>query len=225
MDMYFDMFDDMWEVHEKQDGRNDDEEAPKMIAPHLFKDIERIGFARSHKEHKVRIEKQVDDVDGERQTEQKQKAFRQILSTGTDILTKRKHDRICSKEDMHGKAMDMHEIEKRQFCPRRKEKRHDRRGDTDGIKKIIECFHRSEHVNGDKNDIDAAKMERQIAYAVIAKGGKSCDLDELIQNEKPCVYKADFSSFFGCSIFIKITAEPCKKNERQKPHEMQGVKM
>lgn len=160
MDLYFDMFNDMWEIHEKQDGRNDDEEAPKMIAPHLFKDIERIGFARSHKEHKVRIEKQVDDVDGKCQTEQKQKAFRQILCTGTDILTKRKHDRVSGKEDMYGKTMDMHEIQQGELCPCRKEKRHDCRGDTDGIKKIIQRFCGLENVNGDKNDVDATKMKR-----------------------------------------------------------------
>ena len=159
MDMYFDMFDDMWEVHEKQDGRNDDEEAPKMIAPHLFKDIERIGFARSHKEHKVRIEKQVDDVDGKCQTEQKQKAFRKILCTGTDVLTKRKHDGVSGKEDMYGKAMDMHEIQQGELCPCRKEKRHDCRGDTDGIQKIIKRFCGLENVNGNENDIDTAKME------------------------------------------------------------------
>ena len=80
-------------------------------------------------------------------------------------------------------------------------------------------------MNGDEDDIDAAKMERQIVYVVIAEGGKSCDLDDLIQNEKPCEDKTDIFSLFRACFFIKITTETAKEHENKKPGKMKNVKM
>ena len=80
-------------------------------------------------------------------------------------------------------------------------------------------------MNGDEDDIDAAKVKGEIAYVVIAEGGKSCDLDNLIQNKESREDETHFFALFSVCFFIKITAETAKEQENEKPREMQNVKM
>ena len=80
-------------------------------------------------------------------------------------------------------------------------------------------------MNGDEDDIDAAKVKREIVYVIIAESGKTDDLDDLIQNEKSRKGDTKLFAFFGCRLFIKITAETAKEHEKEKPGEVQEVKM
>jgi hypothetical protein len=98
---------------------------------------------------------------------------------------------------MYREAVDMHEIEKRKLCPCGEEKSRERARNANGIKKIIQHLGGLQDVNGNEDDIDAAKVKRKIAYVVIAEGGKTDDLDDLIQNEKSRIDETDFFAFFG----------------------------
>jgi hypothetical protein len=80
-------------------------------------------------------------------------------------------------------------------------------------------------VNGDENDIDAAKVKRKIAYIIIAEGRKTDDLNDLIKHQKTCVYKADPFSSVCIRSFIKPAAKPAEQDENKKPCEMKRFKM
>lgn len=80
-------------------------------------------------------------------------------------------------------------------------------------------------MDGNQDDVNTAKLEREIFHRIVAKGGKSDDFDDLIQNEKSRIQKSKLFSFFGIGFFVKITAETAEDDKNQKPCEMKKIKM
>ena len=117
MNRMFDQQYDMGEIHDEENACDDHGEAQKVVAPHCFKNVERIVFVRFHEKHEVRIEENVNEIDRNCHDREKKKAFWKLLETRANVFCKGEHNGIRGKENMYRKAMDMHEIEKRQLCP------------------------------------------------------------------------------------------------------------
>ena len=80
---------------------------------------EKQGIARIHihEEHEIRVQQQVDPVNGNGQQEQKQQTPGQIPEVRPDIPAGCQHDRVGRQENMYRKTVQMHEITERQCCP------------------------------------------------------------------------------------------------------------
>ena len=135
--LIFDQQYDMREIHDEENACHDNGEAKKVVAPHFLENIKRVVFLCFHEKHEVGIEEHIDKIDRNCHDRKKKKAPGKLLETGTNVSREGEHDGICGKENMYREAVDMHEIEKRQLCPRGKEECHKRARDANGIKEII----------------------------------------------------------------------------------------
>ena len=221
----FDQLYDMRKIHDEEYTCHDNGESPEVVAPHFFENVKRVGFSHLHEEHEICIKNHVDKIDRNCHTHKQKQTFRNLLEAGANVSREGEHDGIGGKKNMYREAVDMHEIEKWKLCPRGEEKSRERARNTNGIKKIIQHLGGLQGVNGDENDIDAAKVERKIAYIIIAEGGKTDDLNDLVKHQKACVYEADPFSSVCIRFFIKPAAKPAEQDENKKPREMKRFKM
>ena len=194
--------------HHQQNCRNQHWEAIQMIAPHLLKEIEGIALLRLHQKHIVCVGDQIEDIDKSSHTQKQEQRTPKVLDARLDLACDHKHEGIKRQQDMYGKGMPMHKIGKGQFRPGWEKQGEDRRGDADAIKEIIKGLKGLENVDGDHENIDTAKMKRQIIFSVVSEGDQNYDLQDLVKQDKRRYGEAEASA-------TPLAAPSIQKRHRQ----------
>lgn len=212
-------------VHHDEHSRRKNGKSDLVMTEDLLENIEGIAFVGFHQEHKIRIQYEIEEVDRDRHTNKKRQTLRDILSARLYVTAEGDHNRIDRKQDMNGKAMQMHKIQKRKLRPRRKYERHQGCGNAYGIEILTEHAVGLDRMKRDQNNIDTAKMEREIIGIIITVSHKAYDLKKLVgkqQRRKDITHIA--SSLFR-TLFINQGTSNRDYQECSQPKKMCVIEM
>ena len=96
--------------HHDENSRDDDGVSDEVGWGVLLEPVEGISLRRFHEEHEVCIKNQVEHECDSGTHGQYRKATGQVLERRADLADCRKNYWKCGKQNMHRKAMDMHEV-------------------------------------------------------------------------------------------------------------------
>ena len=151
-----------------------------MTAEDLLKRIQGISLLCLHQEHEVRVKDQIRHKGHTGQKDQQTKALGDTSCRRFQHTGNRQHHGIHHKLDMDRGAVQMHKIQHRQLGPGREQQRRHSSGDTHGKQEIGQHLVRMPGMDGDQEDVDAAKMQRQISGFKITADQKHYMLEQFI---------------------------------------------
>ena len=144
------------DVHDDQDRRDQDREAPEVISEKILKYGKR--RLRFGKEHIVRggfrsCRERIHDNGGDRHTNEHDQRFPDLSCSGLDVTAHSKHNGIEREKDVDRGGVDMHKIENGKLRPRGERKRCQCARNTDHIKEVIQHLIGLEDMYRDHEDI------------------------------------------------------------------------
>ena len=172
------------QIHKEEYRRDDNGEADEVAAEYLLKIIEWVALVRFHKEHIVRVEEIVEYPNGDCHRHEQKQAFGNGPCSRLYIAADGEHKRIENKKNVTDKAAYVHKVKEGKLCPGGEEYRHYRRGNTDGIKKIVNGFRGLEHMESDKKNIDGAKVKREVVFCPKSRDKKHDGFEYLAEDDK-----------------------------------------
>ena len=103
------------------------------MAAEALKELERVALVGAHEEHEVRAERAVKEPDRHSHRREQGKAARKRARLRGHVAAEGQRKGIEREQEMHGEAVDYHEVERRQRGPRREEQGRAGGGQADEI--------------------------------------------------------------------------------------------
>ena len=215
-------------VHDENDGRDDDGEAPEVVPEEILKQGERcLCLGEEHVVRGgVRARRQgVDEDSGDRHAGEHDEGFGDLPGAGLYVAADGEHDGVERQQDVDGVGVQMHEIEDGELRPGGEEDGHHRPGDADHVEKIVEQIASFPKMHRDDENVDGAQLQRQVIERPQPCGQEHDPLGDLVQKDQPRDRVAEATASRLTAAAVGEGADHDREQKGEDPEYVRGVKM
>ena len=195
------------------------------MAAEALEELEGVALVGAHEEHEVCVERAVKEPDRHGHCREQGKAARKRARLRVHVAAEGQRKGIEREQEMHGEAVEHHEVERRQRGPRREEQGRAGGGQADEIQKGVEQLRPPPGVQGDEKDIDGAQVQRQVIEAEIAAVKKAEVLEELVRDEQQRDGAPPAASLVRVHAAIAAAEHGAEQKKNGEHGEVEGTEM
>ena len=170
-------------VEGQEEGDHQDGVAPEVVPQEGLEDEKGVALSGLAEEHEVGAKDRVGRQRHSGEASKKQEAAGEVPPVPPELPGVEQRDGVAEQEAVDGEGVDHHEVGPRQGRPGDGEEEGRRgRDDAEGIEEVLQQLGGLPGMEGDEEDIDAAKVQGQVAGVEVSADQEPGVLKELVRD-------------------------------------------
>ena len=170
-------------VEDQEEGDHQNGIAPEVVPQESLEEVERVTLSGLTEEHEVGAKDRIGRHRHSGEASKKQEAAGEVPPVPPELPGVEQQDGVAEQEAVDGEGVDHHEVGPRQGRPGDGEEEGRRgRDDAEGIEEVLQELRGFPGVEGDKEDVDAAKVQGQVAGVEVFADQEPGVLKELVRD-------------------------------------------